>query len=76
MNCENCGHECYRDEADVGVGIIYGPWGCPCGWSECDEYNQLLGNGGIQEDGSYVDPQGVIYQKDNPIAIATRGFKE
>ena len=74
-NCENCGYECYRDEVDIGVGVIYGPWGCSCGWSEWDEYNQLLGNGGIQEDGAYIDPQGGVYPKDNPIAIATRGFK-
>lgn len=39
--CPNCGSECWRDEVDVGVGIIYGPWGCPCGWSEWDRYNRL-----------------------------------
>lgn len=43
MICPNCDHECYRDEIDVGVGIIYGPWGCPCGWSEDPKYNQLDG---------------------------------
>ena len=43
MKCENCGAECGRDEVDVGVGIIYGPYGCGCGWSEDERYN-MLGN--------------------------------
>jgi hypothetical protein len=42
-DCPNCGHDCYRDEANVGVGTIYGPWGCPCGWSEDERYNTLEG---------------------------------
>lgn len=37
--CPICGSECDRDEADVGIGIMYGPWGCVCGWSEQEEYN-------------------------------------
>jgi hypothetical protein len=40
MNCPKCGNKCWRDEADVGVGVIYGPYGCPCGWSESREYDQ------------------------------------
>jgi hypothetical protein len=24
----------------VGVGVIYGPWGCYCGWSEDSRYYQ------------------------------------
>ena len=39
MNCPECGSECGRDEADVGVGTMYGPYGCACGWSESSEYN-------------------------------------
>jgi hypothetical protein len=40
MNCPKCDEECYRDEVDVEVGIIYGPYGCPgCGWSESPEYD-------------------------------------
>ena len=38
MKCPECGDEAWRDEVDVGVGIIYGPYGCPCGWSEQEEY--------------------------------------
>jgi hypothetical protein len=41
MKCPNCTRECWRDSADVGIGVMYGPWGCPCGWSESDEYDQL-----------------------------------
>lgn len=33
MKCPKCGGACERDEADVGVGTIGGPWGCPaCHW--------------------------------------------
>lgn len=40
MKCEKCGEECDRDEVDVGVGIIYGPYGCAgCGWSSAPEYD-------------------------------------
>lgn len=43
MDCPNCEEKNLgRDEVDIGVGIIYGPYGCYCGWSEAEEYNQLL----------------------------------
>ena len=33
LMCPDCGEECDRDEVDVGVGTIYGPWHCiGCGW--------------------------------------------
>jgi hypothetical protein len=39
-DCDKCGEECNRDEVDVGVGVITGPWGCPgCGWSEDEAYD-------------------------------------
>jgi hypothetical protein len=45
MKCENCGGECYRDEVDIGVGYVYGPYGCPsCGWSESTMYDRSQGN--------------------------------
>lgn len=35
MRCPRCGGPCDRDEADVGIGVIGGPWGCPaCHWIE------------------------------------------
>ncbi len=43
MTCPRCGREASRDSADVGVGVIFGPWGCYCGWSEDDEYDVTEG---------------------------------
>jgi hypothetical protein len=38
--CPKCGTEgLYRDEVDVGIGVMYGPWGCPCGWSSDPDYD-------------------------------------
>lgn len=38
--CPRCGGECERESADIGVGIIHGPYGCyECGWSEDFEYD-------------------------------------
>ncbi len=35
MKCPKCNEECDRDEVNVGVGIIYGPWYClNCFWHE------------------------------------------
>lgn len=59
--CPKCGTECHRDEADVGVGVIYGPWGCPgCGWSENPEYDHSEGKPPAAADhpGRYVDQFG------------------
>jgi len=38
MKCPECGAGCSRDEVDVGVGVLHGPWGCACGWSEDERY--------------------------------------
>ena len=43
MNCPLCGDNCMRDKVDIGVGTIYGPFGCPCGWSESAEYDRSNG---------------------------------
>lgn len=43
FTCPKCGSECQRDEADIGVGTMYGPWGCPnCAWSEAPEYDNSI----------------------------------
>lgn len=49
--CPECGGTCDRDSVDVGVGVIYGPWGCcDCGWGE---------NGGARVEGDrYIDQFG------------------
>ena len=57
MKCENCGAECGRDEVDVGVGIIYGPYGCGCGWSEDERYN-ILDGPKETKDGYTIDQYG------------------
>ena len=43
MDCPKCGEECYRNEVDVGVGVIHGPYGCMCGWSEDPRYDASEG---------------------------------
>lgn len=50
MTCPRCGSDCCRDEADVGVGVMYGPWGCHCGWSENAAYDV--------SDGPKLTPEG------------------
>lgn len=57
-SCPKCGEECCRDSVDVGVGVIYGPWGCICGWSSDPHYDASDGPSPAQkEHGSskYVD---------------------
>jgi hypothetical protein len=39
MICPKCGDECNRDEVHNGVCMLYGPWGCACGWSEDSRYD-------------------------------------
>ena len=41
QTCPRCGAECVRDEVDIGIGVMCGPWGCgDCGWSEYPEYDR------------------------------------
>lgn len=62
--CPNCGEGCWRDSADVGVGVIFGPWGCPCGWSEDPRYNVLSGPK-FTELGGRIDQYGCITPNDS-----------
>lgn len=60
MTCPTCGEECDRDEVNVGVGIIYGPWGChSCGWSEYDREQAEKDHPGY-----YCDPTGGLHKID------------
>lgn len=64
QNCPKCGEECCRESADVGVGVIYGPWGCICGWSSCPEYDRSDGISPAQQelgDDFYVDSTGTVH---------------
>lgn len=49
MDCPHCGEACNREEVDIEVGVIHGPWGCAnCGWSENPEYDS---RDGVRMDG-------------------------
>ena len=53
MHCPKCDAECWRDEVDVGVGFVYGPYGCPvCRWSEYPEYDLSTGQTAEREHGT------------------------
>jgi predicted RNA-binding Zn-ribbon protein involved in translation (DUF1610 family) len=61
--CPRCGDtNIWRESCDVGVGVIYGPYGCQCGWSEDWEYdknNQTQ----VTEDGYTKDQWGGLTPK-------------
>jgi len=65
MNCPLCNESCERDEVDVGVGVIFGPYGCwRCKWSEDPRYDSSKGKSPAEtETGCYVDPLGGLYPK-------------
>lgn len=70
--CEKCGAECDRHEVDVGVGVIYGPWGCPgCGWSEDEQYDLTLRDA-VDEQGGAVDQYGAYHPPGSSMARAYR----
>ncbi len=73
MTCPRCNSPCSRDEADVGVGVIYGPWGCYCGWSEDDTYD-VTGGPKQTADGYTLDQWGGLTppQSDADMANARR----
>lgn len=73
MVCPKCGEDCCRDEVDVDVGIIYGPWGCFCGWSEYPEYDRSEGTSKAQLENPdyYVDSQGGL----TPLATIKAGLE-
>ncbi len=58
--CPKCEAECCRDEVDgVGIGVLYGPYGCPeCGWSEDQRYDLSDGKENITKEGYWVDQWG------------------
>lgn len=43
MTCPKCGEECYREEVDVEIGVIYGPWHCPNGCLDDKDFLTMLG---------------------------------
>jgi len=64
LKCPECSEACDRDAVDVGVGVIYGPWGCnTCGWSEDPKYNHPTAESGFDPQGGY----------DSVVAAVARG---
>lgn len=73
MKCPRCRTPCHRDEVDVGVGIICGPWGCPgCGWSESDEYDLSAGQNPVDARGGAIDQYGGYHPPQSRTALAIR----
>ncbi len=72
--CPKCKcDELHRDEADVGVGIIYGPWGCPqCGWSEHPSYDLSEGKDPVDIKGGAIDQYGGYHPPGSSMALAYR----
>lgn len=71
--CPKCGEECERDEVHVGVGMIYGPWGCPsCCWSEDPRYDSSEGPSPaeIEHPNWIVDSMGGMTRKSKVIEKA------
>ncbi len=68
MNCPECGEEdLHREEVDVGVGVITGPFGClNCGWSEDPYFDSTHGPCQAQKDnpGWIVSPIGGMFRKE------------
>jgi len=62
LPCPCCGEECARDSVDVGVGIMRGPWGCNCGWSEYVEYDCRNGPR-FDDEGNRLDQLGGLHPK-------------
>lgn len=50
QTCPKCGEECDRESCDVEVGVIHGPWGCPCGYSEDPRYDMSEGENAATEE--------------------------
>lgn len=75
LDCPKCGKPCHRASADVGVGTVYGPWGCECGWSESEEHDLSGDRDPIDDKGGYLDQYGVYYPPGDPVAIAMRSRK-
>ncbi len=69
--CPKCGGETWRDAVDVGVGTIYGPYGCgDCGWSESEDYDLSMKETARTEDGGAIDQWGGYHPPGSTVALA------
>ena len=70
MYCPKCQSKCKREDVDVGVGVISGPYGCPtCGWSASPEYDLSTGRK-YTENGYMLDQYGCAYPPGNRAYMA------
>jgi hypothetical protein len=75
--CPRCGDPVDRDSVDVGVGTIYGPWGCCCGWSEHPEYDAKYGRGSQYDaKGGFTTTTGVYYPEGNIVTRLMRAAEK
>lgn len=65
--CPCCKEPVWRESADVGVGVIYGPWGCSiCGWSSDPYYDCRSGPCESQKELNneyYVNCRGMLFKR-------------
>ena len=78
MICPKCGNdECWQDSADISVGVIYGPWGCPCcGWSDSEEYDLSGDKDPVDEKGGVIDQYGSYHPPGSPRSLAFKLMKQ
>lgn len=73
MNCPKCNEPCDRDSADVGVGVIYGPYGCcACGWSEDSAYDLSGDRDPVDAKGGAIDQWGGYHPPGSSMALGYR----
>lgn len=76
--CPKCKcEETHQDSVDIGVGVIYGPLGCPnCGWSEDERYDLSEGKDPVDEKGGAIDQYGGYHPPGSSMARAYRIARE
>jgi hypothetical protein len=73
QQCLKCSADCYRDSVDIGVGVMFGPWGCPnCGWSENEKYDLSSGKSPLDKEGGAIDQYGGYHPPKSSMAKAYR----
>ncbi len=74
MNCPKCGEiDLPRDSVHNGVGMVYGPYGCPqCAWSEDEEYDLSSGKNPVDDKGGAIDQYGSYHPPGSSMALAYR----
>lgn len=66
-----------RDSVDIGIGILYGPWGCiNCGWSEDPAYDLSKGRDPVDEKGGVIDQFGGYHPAGSSMALGYRMARE